>query len=303
MRLYDKSSSVSIIDNLMESEEPLNKSSIPSEDIKTPCVTKVINKKDNEKLKKVKKNKGKEPEQIKTADIKQTPLATAQLVGEELAKADLNEQLDIPFIPEEPDYNIEDITEPLEIETGDVRDIKPEENTLQDLLVKVDQKLQNKLGESYGHINIFFTRRAENPTLRENALIEYIIGGKHYMMSVILKESDGVTQFSVTDTMGKEKYRKKTKNPVYVMESFFTALRAKVLINESVDIDTEYISSHFGRIDNRISDNEYIIALDKNLADKEDADYVGDKWVDMCNHFKEKYPKTEVSDNIIHVRA
>lgn len=113
----------------------------------------------------------------------------------------------------ERDYSITDITELSNVNDGDVQ--SPID--IAGLLVEVDERLTESVGEDWGQIN-FQSTRFNSDTKDSNALFELCVGDKTYLMSMLLEENGSLLK--VNNTKGKTIFKRKTNDVTSLAESY-----------------------------------------------------------------------------------
>ena len=189
-------------------------------------ILKVIDFKDNLKSKNVNDNTIKYVEPIiepsiieddKNKEIKES----GEVVGQSA--------VEIPDVTVPVDYEVVDLTDIVE-QMPEFTKAPRQVLDISDVLAKIDAHLTESQGESYGTINILFTRSAKD-RICESALLEYRTRGKVYTLSLCITEGakEGYYKLRVNNTLGKKIFERETKSPKMLIESYFKAINFKVL--------------------------------------------------------------------------
>lgn len=182
---------------------------------------------------------------------------------------DLNEQDETVKVvtanQKERNYSITDITELSNVNDGDVQ--APID--IAGLLVEVDERLTESVGEDWGQIN-FQSTRFNADTKDSNALFELCVGDKTYLMSMLLEENCSLLK--VNNTKGKTIFKRKTNDIVGIAESY---IRQFIPVNESAKEEKEDLFEKILSENTSLSDKLVFIKLSMEglkSVDKEDKE-------------------------------
>lgn len=164
---------------------------------------------------------------------------------EQIKEQDTVVQVNIPTVDDR-DYTITDITELRQVADGDVQ--SPIDIT--GLLNEVDIRLSESLGENWGTIN-YQSTRFNKDTGDSNALFELCISGqrgygKTYLMSMLLEENGSLVK--VNNTKGQTIFKRRTSNPVSIVESYIKQFLPKEEVPEILKNMNERLDSIYNYI-------------------------------------------------------